>query len=200
MKERGIGGQFVWSGFDVVTEMADNIDGSVARIEQKAAQNGVYRPGLEFERGDHSKVAAPATEGPEQILVLRVAGSEHFAVGGNDLARNEIINGHAVLTKQPTDATTQGEARNASFRDYPARNSETEWMGFPVKITKSGAALNANSASGWFHMDCAHAGEVNHNAIVTKCATTDVVTATSYRRQQILSARKLNGSDDIGDA
>jgi hypothetical protein len=73
-------------------------------------------------------------------------------------------------------------------------------MRFPVKITESGAALNANSARGWFHMDCAHAGEVNYNAIITKSATTDVVTATSNRGQQILSARKVDGSDDIGDA
>jgi hypothetical protein len=73
-------------------------------------------------------------------------------------------------------------------------------MRFPVKITESGAALNANSASGWFHMDCAHAREVNHDPVVTKSATADVVTATAYRRQQTLSARKVDGRDDIGDA
>ncbi len=60
MKERGISSEFVGSGFDVVTEVADDIDSGVARIEQKAAQDSVHRVSLEFERCDHPEVPTPA--------------------------------------------------------------------------------------------------------------------------------------------
>jgi hypothetical protein len=87
MQERGIGSKFLGRGFDEVTEVADDIDGGGARVEEKAAQDSVYRVGLEFERRDNSEVPASAAESPEQIFVLRSTGGEDSAIGGDYLAR-----------------------------------------------------------------------------------------------------------------
>jgi hypothetical protein len=87
MQKRGIGSEFVGSGLHVVTEAPDNIDRDIARVKEQAAQNSVYRVGLELERCDHAEVPAPAAKSPEEIFVLRGAGSEDSAVGGDQLAR-----------------------------------------------------------------------------------------------------------------
>jgi len=134
MQKRGVRRDLVGGGYDIVTEVADDIDGGVARIDEKAAEHRMYRVGLEFERRDHSEVPAPAAESPEEILVLMGAGGEDFAVGGDYLAGQQIVDGHSVLAKQPTDATAQRETRDTRFRDYPARDGETKWVRFAVEI------------------------------------------------------------------
>ena len=176
------------SGADshVVTEVADDIDGDIARVEEKSAQDRVYRVGLELERSDHAEVPASAAESPEEILVFRGIGGEHFAVGGDYLARQQIVDGHAVLAKQPTDTTTQRETANTGLRDDAARNGKTEDVRFAVEIAKSRATLYANRAICRIHVDGAHAGEVYDDTVVAECAAAHVVTATANRRQQII--------------
>jgi len=70
-------------------------------IEGKAALKPSQPDGLELERGDNAEISTSAAERPEEIVVFRSAGSEHFAVGCDHLRRQQIVDGHPVFTDQP---------------------------------------------------------------------------------------------------
>jgi hypothetical protein len=42
----------------------------------------------ELERSYNPEVAAPASDGPEEVLVLRSAGRQHPAIGGDNVSRD----------------------------------------------------------------------------------------------------------------
>ena len=200
MKKRGIGSEFVGSGLHEVTEVPDHIDGNIARVEEEAAQNCVYRVGLELERCDHAEVPASAAKSPEEILVLRGIGREHFAVGSDQLARQQIVDRHAVFAKQPTDTAAQRETRNTGLRDDAGGDRKTEDVRFAVEIAKRRAALNANRTICRIHVDGTHAGKVYDDTVIAKCAAAHIVTAAANRRQQIIRPSKVDSGNDVSDA
>ena len=59
--------------------------------EEKAAQDSGDRMGLELERGDNAEISPSAAERPEEIVVFRRAGSEHFAVSSDHLRGQQIV-------------------------------------------------------------------------------------------------------------
>ena len=114
--------------------------------------------GLELERRDNAEVAASAPKSPEEILVLRrMLAVSTLAVGGDDLTRQEIVDGHAVFANQPTDTASQRETADTGLRDDPAGDGETEGVRFTIEIAKRGAALDADGACRGIDMDGAHA-------------------------------------------
>src|SRR5215469_7146341 len=113
MQECDVGSEFVGSRLDVVTKVADDVNGCIPRVEQEAAQDGANRMRAELERGDHAKVPTSAAEGPKEILVFRGTGGQYFVFGNDYLARQQVVYRHAVLANQPTDATSQGQTTNA---------------------------------------------------------------------------------------
>ena len=145
------------------------------------------------------EVPTSAAEGPEEIFILRDTGGEYFTVRGDYLAGQQIVDGHAVLAKQPANTTPEGETPNTCLRHYPGWDCETEWVRFPVEIAKRRATLDAYGACGRVHMDGAHAREINDNAIVAKGTAADIVASASNCREQIVVAREVDGGDDVGD-
>ena len=118
--------------------------GGVARIYEKPAQNCMYRMRLELERRDNAEVPTSSAESPEKVLVFRRIRREHSAVSGDHLARKQIVDRHAVLTKQPADTAAQCEAPNAGLRHDAARDRKSEDVRFAIQITQSRAALHLN--------------------------------------------------------
>jgi hypothetical protein len=45
----------------------------------------------------HAEVAAAAAQPPEQVGVLVLAGRHELAVGGDDIRRQQVVAGQAVL-------------------------------------------------------------------------------------------------------
>src|SRR4029453_15033032 len=67
----------------------------------------------ELEPGGHPEVAPAAADGPEQVGVGLVVGGEQPAVGGDDLGREQAVDGQPVLAGQVADSATQGQAADA---------------------------------------------------------------------------------------
>jgi hypothetical protein len=62
----------------------------------------------EPESGDDAEVAAPASQRPEQLPMVVVAGGHDAAVGQDDLGAVERVEREAVLAAEPADATPPG--------------------------------------------------------------------------------------------
>src|SRR5258705_11150518 len=97
--------------------------------------------GLELERSDNAEISTSAAERPEEIVVFRSAGSEHFAVGCDHLRRQQIVDGHTVFTDQPTNTSSERKATNTSLWHYDTRNAKSQKMHLSITSTKSPSGM-----------------------------------------------------------
>ena len=96
-----------------------------------------------LERGDDAEIAAAAAQAPEQFRVLLGARRHQFAVGGDDVGRDEVVAAEPVLAHQPAEPAAQGQPGDAGGRDHPAGAGETESLGLAVVLAPGQAGLGA---------------------------------------------------------
>ena len=197
VKQSGVGREFVGSRRHVITEVADDINGHRPRIEEKAAQDGRNRMSLEFERSDNAEISTSAAKRPEEIVVFRSAGSEHFAVGCDHLRRQQIVDRHPVFTNQPANTTSESQATNTSLGHDATGDSKPEDMRFSINIPKSRSALYSNSAGRMIHENGSHSGQVDHQTVVAERTTAYVVPATTNRRRQIVRPSEIDRGNHV---
>jgi hypothetical protein len=66
-----------------------------------------------FEACDDSKIAAAASQCPEQIHVVLLAGPDHLTFGGDDVGSDQIVDRHAEFPCGPAKAAAKRESRDA---------------------------------------------------------------------------------------
>ena len=74
-------------------------------MEMRRRLNPIWGVQLILEGGDDSKVAAPASNPPEQVRVLFLARLDHLAIGGDDVCGEQIVAGETVLGSQVAEAS-----------------------------------------------------------------------------------------------
>src|SRR6266404_7220877 len=156
--------------------------------------------GLELEKGDNAEISTSAAERPEEIVVFRSAGSKHFAVGCDHLQRQQIVDGHPVLTDQPANTTSEGQATNTSLGHYAAGDCKPENMRFSINITKSRSALYSNSAGCVIHQNGPHSGQVDHQTVVAERTAANIVAAATNSRRQIIRASEIDRGNHVSNS
>src|SRR3984893_19163067 len=66
-----------------------------------------------FERGNDPEVAASTSDRPEEVGILVRRCPQDPAVGGHDLARDQVVGAEACLLCQPANPAAQGETTDA---------------------------------------------------------------------------------------
>src|SRR5579864_1736223 len=79
--ERREGSHLLRGVGDVLTEEAQDVARVLELIEHRSPVNVLDRVELELKGRDYSKVATTSAEGPEEFLVLLLAGDQELAVG-----------------------------------------------------------------------------------------------------------------------
>src|SRR5215203_5803471 len=72
-----------------------------------------------LEGRDDAKIAAAASERPEQVAIVIDAGSNQPAVGEHDVCAEQIVDRHAERPPEPTKATTERESSNSCIATVP---------------------------------------------------------------------------------
>jgi hypothetical protein len=156
--------------------------------------------GLDLERSDDAEISTSAAQRPEEVVVFRRAGSEHFAISGGHLRRQQIVDGHPVLTNQPANTTSEGEAANTRLGYYAGRDCKPEDVRFSIKVAKSRSALHSNSPGCIIYENGPHSGEVYHQTVVTERTAAYIVPTATNRRQQIIRACESDRRNHISHA
>ena len=122
---------------------------------------------LELEGRDDPEIAAAASERPEQVLVLGLAGPHRLAVGGDHLGGEQVVDGQPVAAGQVADAAAEGETGDAGGRNDPAGRRQAVGVGGIVEITPGGAPARSGSPAGRIDVDMPHQRQVDdHPAVV----------------------------------
>src|SRR6476661_4526193 len=112
---------------------------------------------------DDPEVAAAAAQAPEQVGVLALARGQEAAVGGDDVRRDQVVAGKAVLALEPADAAAERQTRDAGARDGAAGGREAERLRLAVELAPRQARLRAHGARvGSTRMGPAGSGPLRH--------------------------------------
>jgi hypothetical protein len=95
----------------------ERLAGRADLVEDRAADHRADRVELELERGHYAEVPAAAAQRPEQVRVLRPAGGDEAAVGGDDVGRHLEEIGPGQRPRTNCDHATGGPTEPARVRD-----------------------------------------------------------------------------------
>ncbi len=101
----------------------------------------------ELEARDDAEIAAAAANRPEQIFVRVGACVEQFAVGGDHVGRNQIVDGHAVFAAEPAEAAAERQTCDAGGRVDAERRGEPERLRFVVEIARASRRVRHRRAA-----------------------------------------------------
>jgi hypothetical protein len=168
--------------------------------DQPTGNRRPYRVQRVLERSCDTEVAAATANGPEQIGVLVGRGAPHRPVGHDDFCRLQVVEGQAVFRHQPPEAAAERQSGDASGADDAAGGGQTVKLGFTIELFPEDAALRACCALRGIDVDALHRREIDHQAVINRGASTDVVTAAAYGDFEVQRTGELDGLRDVGGA
>jgi hypothetical protein len=153
---------------------------------------------LEQKRRHHAEVSATSADGPEQVTILVGARNDKSSIGQDDVGRQQIVDGQAVLSRQVSHAAAEGQASNAGRRDDSRRHSESKCMRCVVNIAPGATAPHAHSPCRGIDMNVLDEGEIDDQAVVADSQASGVMAPASNRNPQILLPAETNGGNYVG--
>ena len=154
----------------------------------------------EFELGDDAEIAAAAAQAPEQVGVLGLARLHELAVGRHQVDRQEVVDRHAVLALEPSDAAAEREAGDARVGDDAAGGREPEGLRLAIELTPENARLYSRRARLRVGSDPSHLAQIDHQPAVAGRQAGEAVAAAADGDRKVGPLREPHRGDHVGDA
>ena len=167
---------------------------------QAGGHFGADRVQGEFEGGDDAEIAATPADRPEQVGIVVGIDMQAGAVGGDEVGREQVVDGHAVQAAEPAEAAAQGQAGHPGGGVDAQRGGQAIRLRFMVEVAQGGAAFDPGAAPRRVDAHRAHGRQVDHQAIVGQRAAGDVVAAAAHRQRQALAPGFGDGGRHVGGA
>lgn|GEM_PF-5624963 len=185
----GLGGRL-----DQRLEAAQGVLAVLQCPEGGAADDIVDRVRAEQERRHDAKIAAPAAQRPEEIGILVVTGSNHAAVGEDDVGAQRVADGEAAAACQVAAAAAEREAPDAGRGDEAAGCGQPEWVRGVVGIAPGGAAFDLDGARLGVDANAAKAAQIDDQPTIA-----DAEAASADGDGDACGACNVDAGDDVGD-
>ncbi len=134
---------------------------------------------------------------PEELRVLVGSRLDDGAVGNHELGARDVVARESELRCQVTDPASQGEARHTGRADDAAGSDQAELLCRRVEVEPRRAALRASSPRLRIDGDAAHAGEIDHQAVVADAVSGGVVATPAHRDLELVSPREVESDCDV---
>ena len=122
------------------------------------------------------------------------------AVSGDDVRRDQVVAGEAVLRRQPSVAATGREAAHAGRRDAAARSRETECLGFTIELAPEDAAAAAYRPLRTVNVNALQQREIEQQSTFRRAVPGDAMPAAANGNRQPGDPRLLHGRADVDRA
>ena len=165
--------------------------------EYRAGIDRLHGMSLEQKAGDDPEISTAAAQAPEEIGVLRLAGSHDLAAGEHDIGLDEVIDGEAVLARQISHAATQRQAGDAGGGHNAEGNGEPVGMSGVVDIARRATSLDADGLARGIDAYALHGGQVDHQPIVDAAKAGPVVPAATYGNPETMLAAEVDRGDHV---
>ena len=166
------------------------------RKHQDAADDLVHRVELVTEPGRHAKIAAAATEGPEEVGMRVGVHAQELAVGRHDVRRQKAVHREAMFPGEIPDAATQRDATNPHRTGVAKARRQTVGPN-PSRVTgRRQPRFRPCGARGDVDLERLHRAQIEHDAPVGRAVAGTTVTAAANRELDAILARE---GDDLTD-
>jgi len=132
--------------------------------------------------------------------MLGLAGSQHAAVGGDDLHGEEVVAGETPLAAKQAHATPQREAGHPGRRYLTTRGHQAVELRLCVHVAPVRARPDAGRSHRRVDPNGLHRREVDHQAAVAEGVAGNVVAPAAHRQKEVVLAREVDRGDDIANA
>ena len=173
---------------------------TVGRVHDRAAEHDPDLVQQILEGGDDAEVPATAAQAPEELLVLVGAGRHELSGGRDDVGRDEVVAGEAVLPHQPADPAAEGEAGDARCRDLSPGRGKPERARLVVEGAPVDAAFSACRHPRGIDANAAHRRQVEHDPAVAGGVAGHTVPAPANGQKHAVLAREVDPGDHVGHA
>ena len=153
---------------------------------------------LVLEGGDDPEVAAAASDGPEQLLVLPCAGPQEPSVGGRDVGRDQVVARQSMTAVEPAQPAAEREPRDPSRRHHSERRRQAERLGGTVELSQGEPGFGPGCPRLRINPEGLHAGQVEHDGAVAHRVPRDAVTAPAHRERKLVSTCEPDAADHVG--
>src|SRR5919199_1757363 len=128
-----------------------------------------------LEGGCNAEIAAAATQSPEEVGVLVRTSRQHVPVGRNQVNRQQVIAGEAVLAHEEAMAAAERQAGDASRPGYPTGGCQTKGLRLMIEVSPGGPTLGADRLAFRINPHTPHGRQVYHQPAVANRKTSNVV-------------------------
>ena len=146
-------------------------------------------------RGD-AEVPAAAADRPEEVGVVLGVDVQELAVGGHDLGREQVVDGHAVLAHEEADAAAQRDPADADRAGVAEPGREAVLAGRRRVLARGQAGLGPGGAPLGVDLERAQGGEVEDDAALGDAVAREAVAAAADGE---LRPGVAGEGDDAGD-
>src|ERR1700677_73761 len=152
---------------------------------------------LEQKRSDHPEVSTTPADSPEEVSILIRAGRDKTSIRQDDIGRQKVIDGQAVLSCEVSHAAAQSKPTHSCCRDDSRWHGEAEGVRSVVHVTPRGSAAYADGSCRGVDMHVLDARQIDDETIITNSQPSGVMASSSDRYQQVVFPGEMNGGDDI---
>ncbi len=188
-------------GREKVAIEGEHVAGSVQGMNDHSREH--FRPDrvqLELERGHYPEIPPAAPERPEQIRVVLAARPHHLTFRGDDLGREQVVDGEAEPATQPSEPAAQGQPGDSRRRIDAERRGEPERLGFAIEVGQGRPAPDSGGPRVGIDLHRFHRRQVDHEPALADGIARDVVAAAAHGQEQIVVPRKAHRQRDVGRA
>ncbi len=192
----GDGGQLVRRGFRFGDEPSDGLGGRGQN--EHAAEDHINRMQTILEAGDDAEVTPTAAQCPEEIRVVIGIHMEQVAIRGDDVHRQQVVDGEAVLAHEIADAAAQRDAADAHRTRIAKPDREAMRARRGGDFRRRQARFGPHGRSIDIDLQPLHARQVEHDAAIRNAKTRHTVTAAADREFQACGARNRDDPRNVG--
>jgi hypothetical protein len=169
------------------------------RIDEIAGNDlRLRRMQSEFERRRDAEVAAAATGAPEQVRTLPLACPSHFPIRADDLDRREVVDRHAVTTRESSEAAAERQAADPGMGHGAHWRHQSMRQGRLIDLTEQRAACRPHTLRIRIHAHGAEFRQIDQHAALARRLPGGAVTAALHRDQQVVRPSEPHCRLNIG--
>jgi hypothetical protein len=146
--------------------------------------------------GGHAEVAAAAADRPEQVGIGLGVDADEFAVGGDQLGGEQVVDRQAVLADQVADAAGEGDPADADRAGVAEPGRQAVGVRGGGVLPRGQARLGPGGAALWVDVQRTQVRQVEDDAPVADAVAGRAVAAAADGELQPGLARER---DDAGD-
>src|ERR1700689_1922299 len=152
---------------------------------------------LEQKRSHHPEVSATPADSPEEVGIFVRAGRDKPSIRQDDIGRQKVIDGQAILSCEVSHAAAQSKAANTCGRNDARWHGEAEGVRSVVHVPPRASAAYTDDSCRRVDVNVFDARQINDQTVITNSQPSRVMAPASDRYQQVILPGEMNGGYDI---